>query len=69
MRKENEELTALRVELASGMAYLGIKRNELARRTGISYSTLSDHMNNPESMRMGEYWKIKEVFRRGGYRG
>ena len=67
-KKEDPKRVALRMELAEGMACLGIKRTELAKRAGIAYSTLTDHMTNLENMRMGEYWSIKEVFRKGGYR-
>ncbi len=68
-KKEDPQLIALRMELAAGMAFLGIKRCDLAKMSGIAYSTLSDHMRNLEDLRMGEYWRIKEVFRKGGYTG
>jgi hypothetical protein len=68
-KKEDPQLVALRMELAAGMACLGIKRPELARRAGIAYSTLTDHMINLEDMRMGEYWSILRVFKQGGYKG
>lgn len=67
--KDPPELVALRMELASGMAFLNINRIELARQTGINYNTLSLRFSDLGSMRMSELWAIRKVFKRGGYRG
>lgn len=65
--KDPPELIALRTEIAAGMAYLGINRTELARRSHINYNTLSLRFSNLGSMRMSELWAIRKVFKRGGY--
>lgn len=66
-KREDPQLVALRTEIASGMAYLGIGRPELARMTGINYNTLSLRFHDLGSMRMSELWAIRQVFKRGGY--
>lgn len=68
-KKEDPQLVALRTEIAAGMAFLGISRPALAKMTGINYNTLSLRFSDPGSMRMEEYWAIKNVFRKGGYTG
>lgn len=66
--KDPPELIALRTEIAAGMAFLGINRTELARRSHINYNTLSLRMRDLGSLRMSELWAIRQVFKRGGYR-
>lgn len=68
-KKEDPQLVALRTEIAAGMAFLGISRPALAKMTGINYNTLSMRFLDMGSMRMEEYWAIKNVFRKGGYTG
>ena len=68
-KKEDPQLVALRTEIAAGMAFLGISRPTLAKMTGINYNTLSMRFLDMGSMRMEEYWAIKNVFRKGGYTG
>jgi len=65
--KDPPELVALRTEISAGMAYLGINRTELARRSHINYNTLSLRFHDLGSMRMSELWAIRQVFKRGGY--
>lgn len=65
--KDPPELVALRTEIAAGMAYLGINRTELAKRSGVNYNTLSLRFHDLGSMRMSELWAIRQVFKRGGY--
>ena len=59
----------LRSEIASGMARMQINARDLAKMTGIRYSTLITRIGKSgdiKSLRIGELIEIRKVFARGG---
>lgn len=58
--------TAIREEIGGTLAAMRITQNELAKRTGITPSTLSNRMKNIGDMRLSELWAIRDVRARSG---
>lgn len=54
---------ALKDEL--GVIVFRIGRTELAKRTGIPYSTLCHRLNKLGTLTMDEYWRIMAVAEKG----
>ena len=47
------------------MAYHGMNCRELAKRTGISERTISEHIRHPEKVRKGEEWMLIRILGKG----
>ena len=57
-QKENE----VRAWIAYGMAMAGIKtRKDLAKKIGIPAPTLQYRVSHPETLRLGEIWKLEKI--------
>ena len=54
----------IREWIGGRISYHGITQTELARRAGISKSTLSEHIRTPEKMTLREVWALEKVLGR-----
>lgn len=60
---EDPRETALKDEL--GALVFRIGRHELARRSGIPYSTLCTKLHKVGSLTLSEYWRLQKAGERG----
>lgn len=64
--KPDPRSVAVLEEIGGTMAVMKITQNELARRTGMSPSTLSNRMKHIGDMRLSELWAIRDLRSRSG---
>lgn len=65
--RQDPRATAVLEEVGGAMAVMKISQNELAKRAGMSPSTLSGRLKNIGDMRLSEYWRIQDVRKKAGY--
>ena len=51
----------IRADIEAGMVMRNLKRKDLARRTGIPYSTLCQKLNNPMTLGVDDLIRIVRV--------
>ena len=56
-----QERADIKAEIVATMIKSGNDRQSLAKKTGIPYSTLCTHMNNPDRMTLSELRRIRKV--------
>ena len=62
-QRENE----IRAWIASGMALAGIKtQKDLAKKIGMPASSLQYRVSHPETLRLGEIWKLEKIIGKKG---
>ena len=65
--KPDPRSVAVLEEIGGTMAAMKITQNELAKRSGMSKSTLSARMKSIGDMRLSELWAIQDVRKRAGF--
>ena len=56
-----QERADIKAEIVAAMIKSGNDRQSLSKKTGIPYSTLCTHMNNPDRMTLSELRRIRKV--------
>lgn len=63
IKSRNESVDKIIAAIRCRMAYCNMTQAELAKRTGISTSTLSDRLNRPGDMRLYEIVRISTALK------
>ena len=56
-----QERADIKAEIVAAMIKSGNDRRSLSKKTGIPYSTLCAHMNNPDRMTLSELRRIRKA--------
>ena len=56
-----EKQNRIRGWIKYGKTMRGLKHDELARRLGMSPTTLSYRITHPETIRLDEFWRMEKV--------
>ena len=64
--KRDQRETEVLTEIGGILYAMQISQKELARRSGIHPSTLSQRMHHIGDMRLSELWAIRDVMARSG---
>lgn len=63
-RRADPRCREIKADIIGSMARVGVKVPELAKRTGIPYSTLSARLRSDDgigSLKLSELWAIRDV--------